>query len=194
MSKSDTDFPAFPSGDELVALGLGVRLHGDCGASALTISAVTPHWVERYVAVSSGDNARLKRAEIRCLPPHTSNSPSAYTLLAIYNLHAGLLQEIPGHLVFGPVRRCRPEQLDWRVFRLSDTGRGGLAVSRHGRDWLALTVIDENWNDTYPRGQEPAVSIAFNRYRSPYAYLGLKKLAEGIRKDNSRFPLSPSAA
>ncbi len=177
-------FPEWPDFAELSKHGKQASLSDDLGRSQLQLSVVHPYWTERWV--SATDKHTQQNAGLRFLCPLAGGGRSPFTLLAIYNLQAALLQDVePVKTKLSPPvqDKGKVREGDWRI---ADSGQGGLVVQRLNRDWLALTVNDEN---VMREKISPSVTLFFNRHRRPNTYKALVALAQNIRRDNHHFPL-----
>lgn len=177
-------FPEWPDYAALSKHGDHASLTDDLGRGQLTLSVRHPYWTERWL--SAADNHTQQNAGVRFLCPLAGGGQSPFTLLAVYNLQAALLQDAE------PLKTKLTSPVNGRdkagadAQRIADSGQGGLIVQRLTRDWLALTVNDEN----VERQKKPSsVTLFFNRHRRPNTYAALMAVAQGMRRDNHHYPL-----
>lgn len=188
--------------------GEGATLRDDMGRGSLTIQIVPPYWTER--AVFAHDSKTRGYAQFRFANPLDGSCFSPHTIRAVYNLQGAMLKDLQPDLGMPNIRRTDKvrdcECVVYNVSRTGEHGHGSIGVQRINRNWLGLTVVNEdmcraNSADTAtPQDERDTVTLFFNRLRSPHVYQGLLALGQAIRRDNHYFPreikqvASPSAA
>lgn len=190
----DNILTSWPDYAVLSQYGEGATLKDDMGRGTLSIAVVLPYWIER--AVFAQDHKTGMHAQLRLLSPLDGGGTSPYTLKAIYSLQGAMLKELQPELGTPRVKSTNTDCPAYSIERQGEGGIGAIGIQRINRNWLGLTVEDEdfaghqgaNGSSGEDISKPAVVTLFFNRLRSPRVYQALSCLGHAIRQDNRFYP------